>query len=68
MEILIPLSVVAFLVAVVALGVFIVVLFRAGDTLLFSFRTILLAYVYFMSIASLLVFTGGLSVGVKALL
>ena len=42
--------------------------FRAGDTLLFSFRTILLAYVYFMSIASLLVFTGGLSVGVKALL
>ncbi len=68
MEILIPLSVVAFLVAVVALGVFIVVRFRAGDTLLFSFRTILLAYVYFMSIASLLVFTGGLSVGVKALL
>ncbi len=68
MEILIPLSVVAFLVAVVALGVFIGVRFRAGDTLLFSFRTILLAYVYFMSIASLLVFTGGLSVGVKALL
>ena len=68
MEILIPLSVVAFLVAAVALGVFIVVQLRAGDTLLFSFRTILLAYVYFMSIASLLVFTGGLSVGVKALL
>ncbi len=68
MEILIPLSVVASFVAVVALGVFIVVRFRAGDTLLFSFRTILLAYVYFMSIASLLVFTGGLSVGVKALL
>lgn len=53
---------------VVALVVFVVARLRAGAPLAVSPRTILLAYFYLMTIASLLIFTSGVSVGLKALL
>lgn len=68
MSIIFPLGALAFLAVLIALGVFVAVRLRSGDSLVLSFRTILLAYFYLMSIASLLVLTAGLSVGVKALL
>ena len=63
---LIPLSILAFVAVLIALGVFVVIRVRSGESLVLSFRTILLAYFYLMSITSFLVLTVGLSMGVKA--
>lgn len=65
--ILIPLSILAVLAILIAVAVYIVTRIRSGEPLVLSFRTILLAYLYLMSIASLLVFAVGLSTTFKAL-
>ena len=67
LSILIPLSILAVLAILIAVAVYVVTRMRSGEPLVLSFRTILLAYLYLMSIASLLVFAAGLSVTFKAL-
>jgi len=65
--ILIPLSILAVLAILIAVAVYVVTRIRSGEPLVLSFRTILMAYLYLMSVASLLVFAAGLSVTFKSL-
>lgn len=64
--ILIPLSIVAVLAILIAVAVYVVTRIRSGEPLVLSFRTILMAYLYLMSVASLLVFAVGLTTTFKA--
>lgn len=68
LSILIPVGILAFLAIVVALVVFMVTRARAGEPIGLSFRTILQAYFYLMSIVSFLVLVIGLTVGIKVAL
>lgn len=66
--VLIPAVVVAVLGLFLAGGVAVFQRVRSGQSLDLSLRTVAAAYFYLMTIASFLLFTVGLSIGVKALL
>lgn len=63
---LFPLLFLVVLAAIIAIVVFVVVRLRSGEPLVLSFRALLTAYFYLMTIVSLLILAVGLSILLKA--
>ncbi|MBI4506188.1 MAG: hypothetical protein HY691_11680, partial [Chloroflexi bacterium] len=64
--VVVPLAILMAIGAIVAVAVFVVSRMRAGEPLALSFRTILVAYFYLMSIVSVIVLALGLTTLLKA--